>query len=580
MQQRYPYLTQLKALQACTPLGPVVLPKAAMDICTPLHLDQWRELLKSHPDRDFTSYITEGIAQGFRIGCNRSKVKLNTCKHNLLSANEYPHVVDEYLAKELEQGRIADITDMPQAELHVHVSPFGVIPKKHKPGRWRLIFDLSAPEGASVNDGISKDDSSLSYVSIDDIVHCILACGRGSLLAKMDVKEAFRNIPVHPHDRPLLAMRWNGKIYVDKCLPFGLRSAPIIFSAVADALQWMIQQKGVNHIFHYADDFITVGRPGSEECSNNVAIMRDTCTITGTPVEDEKFEGPAPVLPFLGIELDTIKLEIRLPVDKLQRLQQQTKEWRGRKQGKKRDLLSLIGTLGHACKAVRQGRSFLRRLIDVAKQVKRLDHYVRLNVSARSDIQWWYHFAVSWNGISMLLEHRKLNPDVVVTSDASGNWGCGAYCKEEWFQLQWDEATKQKHITVKELIPIVVAAALWGESWLGKSVRVRNDNAAVVAVINSGSSRDQEVMHLMRCLVFISARFNFITSAEHLPGVHNQLADALSRNDAWYFMFNYPQAQPAPSSIPQALIDLLMGSKPDWTSQHWSNLWSTIFNKD
>ena len=56
----------------------------------------------------------------------------------------------------------------------------------------------------------------------------------------MDVKEAFRNIPIHPDDRPLLAMGWNNKIFVDKYLPFGLRSAPIIFSAVADALQWII----------------------------------------------------------------------------------------------------------------------------------------------------------------------------------------------------------------------------------------------------------------------------------------------------------------------------------------------------
>ena len=116
---------------------------------------------------------------------------------------------------ELEQayGRIADITDTPNAEVHVHVSPFGVIPKKHKPDRWQLIFDLSAPDGASVNDGISKENSSLSYVSIDDTTQCILACGGwGAMLAKMDVKEAFRNIPVHPDDRPLLAMKWNGRI--------------------------------------------------------------------------------------------------------------------------------------------------------------------------------------------------------------------------------------------------------------------------------------------------------------------------------------------------------------------------------
>ena len=182
----------------------------------------------------------------------------------------------------------------------------------------------------------------------------------------------------------------------------------------------------------------------------------------------------------------------------------------------------------------------------------------------------------------MLLEQRMKNTDIGITSDTSGNWGCGAYCEDSWFQLQWDEATKQKHITIKELIPIVLAAALWGERWSGKSVRVQCDNAAVVAVINSGSSKDQEVMHLLRCLVFVAAKFNFIVSAVHIPGAQNQLADALSRNNALYFLSNYPQALPVPSPIPNALIDLLMGSKPDWTSlrMRWTNLWSIIFSKD
>ena len=73
-----------------------------------------------------------------------------------------------------------------------------------------------------------------------------------------------------------------------------------------------------------------VGRLGSEEYSNNLAIIRNTCKVTGTPVEEDNLEGPALVIPFLGIELDTIQLDIRLPADKLQWLQQQTREWRGR----------------------------------------------------------------------------------------------------------------------------------------------------------------------------------------------------------------------------------------------------------
>ena len=134
--------------------------------------------------------------------------------------------------------RIIPVGDMARAaELGIHCSAFGVIPKKHKPNKWRLIVDLSAPEGHSINDGISKELASLSYVSVDDVVACALKEGKGALLAKMDVKQAYRNIPVHPSDRTCLGMSWEGMVYVDTVLPFGLRSAPLIFSAVADALQ-------------------------------------------------------------------------------------------------------------------------------------------------------------------------------------------------------------------------------------------------------------------------------------------------------------------------------------------------------
>ena len=104
-------------------------------------------------------------------------------------------------------------------------------------------MDLSSPMGHSVNDGIDKELAGLSYVSIDDVIRCILQVGRGAKLAKIDIKQAYRNVPVHPEDRHLLGMAWNDEIYLDKVLPFGLRSAPIIFTAVADGIQWIIQKK-------------------------------------------------------------------------------------------------------------------------------------------------------------------------------------------------------------------------------------------------------------------------------------------------------------------------------------------------
>ena len=60
------------------------------------------------------------------------------------------------------------------------------------------------------------------------------------MLAKIDIAHAYRNVPVHPEDRKLLGMQWQGKVYIDTALPFGLRSAPKIFTAISDALEWIL----------------------------------------------------------------------------------------------------------------------------------------------------------------------------------------------------------------------------------------------------------------------------------------------------------------------------------------------------
>ena len=66
---------------------------------------------------------------------------------------------------------------------------------------WRLIIDLSHPEGGNTNGGISEARSALSYVTIQDAAKAAVLFGEGALLAKVDVKSAYRNIPVHPEDR-------------------------------------------------------------------------------------------------------------------------------------------------------------------------------------------------------------------------------------------------------------------------------------------------------------------------------------------------------------------------------------------
>ena len=224
----YSYMSQLLALEACMlsaePKGQ--MPAAVGHICTPLIYHEWEKGLQNHPDKRFRDYILSGIRNGFRIGFDRDNM-LKSGNRNLLSAEIHPTIVDEYLSNEQRLGRIMEVPESLQEQ--VHLNPFGAIPKKHKPDKWRLIVDLSAPDKLSVNDGISKELCSLSYASVDDVVKCIIQVGQGATLAKVNIKQAYRNIPVHPQDRLLLGMRWKEAVFIDKALPFGLHSAPIIF---------------------------------------------------------------------------------------------------------------------------------------------------------------------------------------------------------------------------------------------------------------------------------------------------------------------------------------------------------------
>ena len=95
-------------------------------------------------------------------------------------------------------------------------------------------------------------------------------------MAKLDIESAHRQIPVHPDDRPLLGVRWKGVVYLDRALLFGLRLAPKIFLAVADALLWIMYRRGITSGIHYLDDFL-FGAANSSECADNLATALRTC---------------------------------------------------------------------------------------------------------------------------------------------------------------------------------------------------------------------------------------------------------------------------------------------------------------
>eukprot|EP00731_Ephydatia_muelleri_P033087 Em0025g43a len=260
------------------------------------------------------------------------------------------------------------------------------------------------------------------FLSIETVAHTVSLLGTGAMMAKIDIEAAYRLLPVHPQDRLLLGIEWNGEVFCDAMLPFGLRSAPKIFNAVADGLEWILQR----------------------------------------------------------IEVDSVSGTLRLPADKLRRLLSTLHSWGDRKSD--------------------QGRG------------------------------------------------------TQFSTDASGSWGCGAWCGPKWFQVKWGSRMSAIPIAVKELIPIILAAAIWGQCWKGLVVTCHCDNVVAVSAVQFRSCRQQHIMHLLRCLFFVEARFDFQLRCVHIPGYQNDCADDLSRNHLPSFFAKVTGAHPLPSPVPPTAV--------------------------
>ena len=180
---------------------------------SPIKLDQHAPFIARHPDRALASYTQRGLQTGFKIGYSHDRVCL--CSHNINhpSALQNQAVVDDRITAELVAGRLLGplFTDLARA---VHTSPLGLVPKAHQHNRWRLICDLTSPYGGSVNDGISPELCSLQYARVDDAVTIIQQLGRGTQLVKLDLKDAYRIVPVHPADLVPLAGHYVERLHI------------------------------------------------------------------------------------------------------------------------------------------------------------------------------------------------------------------------------------------------------------------------------------------------------------------------------------------------------------------------------
>ena len=253
-------------------------------------------------------------------------------------------------------------------------------------------------------------------------------------------------------------------------------------------MRFTIQFKLTVILNQYLDDFLIAGSQGSDECANCLAIALATFKTLGLPVALEKNEGPATSVPYLGILIDTLRGEIRLPPDKLARIAQELRKWCEKKAASKRELLSLIGLLHHAASVVVPGRPFLRHLITLSKSVKHLHYMVRLNLAARSDILWWHTFMSTWNGLAFMPFHP--------VSAGIPHLRC-LRVMGLWRLLGFTLVPTGMDISDALAEYYIHGAASHSPGWWSSRVICYCDNEAAVAVINKGSAKDPRLVQLL-----------------------------------------------------------------------------------
>ena len=111
--------------------------------------------------------------------------------------------------------------------------------------------------------------------------------------------------------------------------------------------------------------------------------------------------------------------------------------------------------------------------------------HIRLNREFQFDITWWKTFAYTWNGSALIL--HSVSRECILTSDASGQWGCGPWQDTKWFQLAWDDRTAYRS---QRTGPNNHCVCYMGHLWSGCRVLARCDNQSVVSVVNSRYSKD------------------------------------------------------------------------------------------
>ena len=535
---------------------------------SPVKIPQLLQALRLYPDRRAASVLEQGFTTGFKVNYNGPRQEYQC--HNLPSVNRNQRVARQKIRKEVEAGRVAGPFQKTPLK-NLRCSPLGLVEKAQK-GKFRLIHHLSFPQGDSVNTYICDELAKVSYTTFDKALEHVVLMGSEAQIAKADLKDAFRMLPIRPQDFDLLGFQFEGEYYFDKALPMGLKISCHYFEMFSTFLNWLINNLMSQQLcVHYLDDWLFFSpkqaRGEVSRCGEVLSKFLAMCRWLGIPVAEEKTVCPCTCLVFLGLQIDTVKQEVRVPGDKLLACRAKLLAIQRKTTVSLREVQSLLGYLNFLARGVQGGRTFLQRLINLTRGVVADAKTIRLDLESQADIAMWLMFLENFNGTALILPREWLHSTVIhLYTDAAKTVGFGAFFKGSWLNGTWEDiaVSPMNSIAYLEFVPVLLAMLVWGPELANKRIMLHSDNKAVVAILNRQSSKCPHIMKLVRRLTLTCLSHNILLKGEYIEGYLNTIADKISRFEMHSFFQEVPSAQRVPAPYTQFLPLTLMRRCQDY----------------
>lgn len=397
-------------------------------------------------------------------------------------------------------------------------STFFLVPKKD--GGFRPILNLR-PLNQFIKYTKFRMETSASILQL---------VSSGDWLASLDLKDAYFHVPVLPAHRPYLRFAFQDTVYQYRVLPFGLSTAPRVFTCILNPIVGLIHKQGVR--FHpYLDDCLIIAR-SKQDTLRAIQIAIEYLTRAGFVINHKKSNLiPTQDIQFVGMRLRTDLGSAHLPLDRAETLQQCVHLFQVPRYLPARLWLRLLGLMAAALVVVPQARLHMRPiqmyfLSRWRAQSMSLDYKLMVPLSLLPSFQFWKSIPLLTQGIPF----QAPDPQIVVTTDAC-NRSWGGHVRQYKVQGRWSPKQAKLHINCQELLAVHFTLKTFLQLVKNKVVKVRTDSISVKQYINKlGGTGSQDLCALAVSLLQWCNGHGITLIAEHVPGVLNTLADSLSRN--------------------------------------------------